>query len=239
MSLQLWYWPTIPGRGEFVRLFLEAAEIEYEDLAREHGAEALIEDMERRADEGRGIKPFAPPYVADGDVTIGQTAHILAYLTDRDGLGSGELAIDLQLIQLQLDITDLVEEVHSVHHPLASARYYHEQLDAAFERAADFRESRLPKYYAHFEAALAAHDGPFILGDHWTHVDTSLFQVMEGIDYAFPALARGIDEDYPRMQALQGAVPEIAGVADYLASDRRLAFNEEGIFRHYPELDEE
>lgn len=239
VTLQLWYWPTIPGRGEFVRLLLEAGEIAYDDMAREHGAEALLEDMERRAEDGRGIVPLAPPYIVDGELVIGQTAHILAFLTDRDGLGSGELAIDLQLIQLQLDITDLVAEVHSVHHPLASGRYYHEQLDAAFERAADFRAHRLPRFYAHFEAALGAHDGPFVLGDQWTHVDTSLYQVMEGIDYAFPAFARAIDGDYPHMQALQGAVPEIAGVADYLVSERRIAFNEEGIFRHYPELDEE
>ena len=235
MSVALWYWPTIPGRGEFVRLFLEAAEIDYEDMARELGAEALLEDLQAR----EGIRPFAPPYIIDGEVVIGQVAHILAYLTDREGLGSGELAVDLQLIQLQLDITDLVEEVHSVHHPVASSKFYNEQMEAAFQRAADFRDNRLPKYYAHFEAALEAHDGPFVLGEQWSHVDTSLWQVMEGIDYAFPNLARRIGEDYPNMLALQGAVPEIGGVADYLVSDRRMAFNQDGIFRHYEELDEE
>ena len=238
MSIALWYWPTIPGRGEFVRLFMEAGGIDYDDMAREHGGEALLDDLEQRSRES-GIAPFAPPYIIDGDVVIGQTAHILAYLTDRDGLGSGDLAIDLALIQLQLDITDLVAEVHAVHHPVAAGKYYHEQLDAAFERAADFRADRLPKFYAHFEAALGAHEGPFVLGDQWTHVDTSLYQVMEGIDYAFPALARRIDETYPNLQALQGAVPDIAGVAEYLMSDRRIAFNEDGIFRHYPELDED
>lgn len=235
MSVQLWYWPTIPGRGEFVRLFMEAAGIDYEDMAREQGVEALLADMQER----EGIRPFAPPYIVDGDLVLGQTAHILAHLSDANGLGTGELAVDLQLIELQLDITDLVGEVHSVHHPIASGKYYHEQMEAAFERAADFRANRLPKYYAHFEAALSAHDGPFVLGEHWTHVDTSLWQVMAGIDYMFPSRARAIDADYPNMQALQGAVPEISGVADYLASPRRIAFNEDGIFRYYEELDEE
>ena len=235
MSLELWYWPMIPGRGEFVRLFCEAGEIEYTDMAREKGVEALIEDMEGR----EGIKPFAPPYIVDDEVVIGQVAHILVYLTDKHGLGSGDLATDLQLIQLQLDITDIVEEVHSVHHPIASSKYYHEQMDAALDKAADFRANRLPKYYAHFESALSVHDGPFVLGEQWSHVDTSLYQLMEGIDYMFPNLARAIEDDYPNMQALQGAVPDIEGVAAYLASERRIAFNEEGIFRHYPELDEE
>jgi len=235
VSVQLWYWPEIPGRGEFVRLFCEAGEIDYIDIVLEKGVNALLEDMEGR----EGIRPFAPPYIVDGEVVIGQTAHILAYLSEQHGLGSGEPVVDLQLIQLQLDISDLVEEVHSVHHPIASSLYYNEQMDAAFERAADFRANRLPKYYAHFESALSAHDGPFVLGEDWSHVDTSLWQVMEGIDYAFPNFARRIAEDYPNMQALQGGVPEIGGIADYLASERRLAFNEDGIFRHYPELDEE
>jgi glutathione S-transferase len=235
MSVQLWYWPDIPGRGEFVRLFMEAAEIDYEDLAREQGAEALLADLEARP----GIRPFAPPYIVDGEVVIGQTAHILAYLTDRDGLGSGDLATDLQLIQLQLDISDFVAEVHATHHPLASARYYHEQMEAAFERAADFREQRVPKFYAHFEAALGANEGPFVLGEEWCHVDTSLYQLLEGMDYAFPALARRIADEYPNLQALQTAVPELGDLPDYLASDRRLAFNQDGIFRYYEELDEE
>lgn len=235
MSIQLWYWPMIPGRGEFVRLFCEAGEIDYEDMALGRGFEAVMDNLQSR----EGIRPFAPPYIVDGEVVIGQTAHILSYLSEQNGLGSGDMATDLQLIQLQLDISDLVEEVHSVHHPVSSAKYYNEQMDAAFERAADFRASRLPKYYAHFESALSAHDGPFVLGEHWTHVDTSLWQVMEGIDYAFPALARAVDEEYPGLQALQGAVPEIGGLADYLASERRLPFSEDGLFRHYPELDEE
>jgi glutathione S-transferase len=233
MSIELWYWPTIPGRGEFVRLFMEAGEIEYEDMAREKGAEAMIEDMAGR----EGIRPFAPPYIVDGDLCIGQTAHILAYLSDKHGLGAGDLDRDLQLIQLQLDISDIVEEGHSTHHPVSGSLYYHDQMDAAFEKAADFREQRIPKYLDHFEAALEGRDGPFMLGEQWSHVDTSLFQLMEGLDYAFPKRMRELD--YPRLEMCRQGVREIAGVAAYLASDRRMEFNDEGIFRHYPELDSE
>jgi glutathione S-transferase len=235
VSYQLWYWPTIPGRGEFVRLFMEAGELEYEDLAREESADALVEDLHAR----EGVRPFAPPYLVDDDVVIGQTALILTYLSDKEGLGSGDLATDLGLVQLQLDIADFVEEVHSVHHPIASSKYYSEQMEAAFERAEDFRANRLPKYLIHFDNAVAANGGPFLLGDQWSHVDTSLFQVMEGLDYAFPNLMRRMQGTWPNLEGLQRAVPDIEGVAAYLASERRMEFNQDGIFRHYEELDEQ
>jgi glutathione S-transferase len=233
MTYQLWYWPSIPGRGEFVRLALEAAEIDYEDMAREHGAEALIEDLQSRG----GIRPFAPPYLVDGDFCVGQTANILAILADRHDFGAGDLETDLQLIQLQLDVTDIIAEIHNVHHPVAAALYYQDQMDAAYEAAQHFRDERLPKYLNHFEAALEEHGGPFALGDRWTHVDTSLFQLVEGLDYMFPNRMRELD--YPRLELCRQAVIEIDGVEQYLASDRRLPFNEDGIFRHYPELDSE
>ena len=234
MSIELWYWPSIPGRGEFVRLALEAADIEYEDMARKKGAEALAEDLASRT----GFKPFAPPYlVTDDELCIGQTAHILAFLADRHDFGGGELEIDLSLIQLQLDVTDLVAEVHAVHHPISGSLYYQEQMDAAYEAAQHFRDNRIPKFLDHFEQALEAEGGPFMLGERWTHADTSLFQVIEGLDYMFPNHMRTLD--YPRLELCRQAVMEIEGIEAYLASDRRLEFNEDGIFRHYPELDSE
>ena len=234
MSVELWYWPTIPGRGEFVRLFLEAAEIEYEDIARDESADALVEDLHAR----QGLRPFAPPYLVDGDVIIGQTALILTYLNDREGLGSGDLATDLGLVQLQFDIADFVAEVHSVHHPIASSLYYADQMEAAYQRAEDFRANRIPKFLIHFDNAVATNGGPFVLGDQWSHVDTSLFQVMEGLDYMFPNYMKKMQGSWPWLEGLQSAVPEIDGVAAYLASERRIPFNEDGIFRHYEELDE-
>ncbi|GAA0282495.1 glutathione S-transferase [Alteraurantiacibacter aestuarii] len=234
MSYQLWYWPDIPGRGEFVRLYLEAAELDYEDVAREQGADALVEDLHAR----QGMRPFAPPYLIDDGVCIGQTALILTYLQDKEGLGSGDLESDLQLIQMQMDISDLVEEIHATHHPIAPGLYYADQMDAAFEKAHDFRENRLPKYLIHFDNALAGNGGPFMLGDQWSHVDTSLFQVMEGLDYAFPRLMAHLQGTFPNLEALQATVPDIEGVAAYLASERRIEFNQDGIFRHYEELDQ-
>lgn len=233
MTLQLWYWPDIPGRGEFIRVALEAAEVEYLDMAREEGAEAMLEDLAAR----RGIRPLAPPYIVDGDLCLGQTAHILAVLADQHGFGAGELATDLKLIQLQLDVSDIVAEVHAVHHPISGALYYHDQMEAAYEAAQHFRDTRIPRYLDHFERALAEHGGPCVLGDHWTHVDTSLFQLLEGLDYMVPN--RMAELDYPRLELCRQAVMEIDALDAYLGSDRRLEFSEDGLFRHYPELDSE
>ncbi|WP_342341747.1 glutathione S-transferase C-terminal domain-containing protein [Croceibacterium atlanticum] len=205
----------------------------YRDMGNEKGADALMADMAARD----GFVPFAPPYIVAGDMVIGQTAHILAWLADRHGFGGGDLATDLQLIELQLTVTDIVEEMHSVHHPVSGNLYYEDQKDAAARKAEDFRESRIPKYCDYFEAALGVHPGPFALGDRWTHVDTSLFQMMEGLNYAFPQRMAALGGNYPRLYALCEAVTGIDGIKAYLASGRRLSFNEDGIFRHYPELD--
>ena len=236
MSYDLWYWPGIPGRGEFVRLPLEAAGIAYRDRAMEDGIDALTEDMKQRS----GIKPYAPPYiVTEEGLCIGQTAHIVSWLADRHNFGSENESEALQLIQLQLDISDWVEEVHTTHHPIATSKYFDEQKDAAIAHAKDFRDNRIPKYAAHFENALSASDGPFVCGARWSHVDTSLFQMMEGLEYAFPNRMAALREDYPRLKACCDGVSELDGIAAYKRSDRAQAFSEDGIFRHYPELDPE
>ena len=238
MTYQLWYWPGIPGRGEFVRLALEAAGVPYRDMGRELGAEAMLADMARRAQDQRAHRPFAPPYLVDGDLAIGQTAHILTWLADRHGFGGGTAEADVHLIQLQLDISDAVAEVHSVHHPLAVGLYYHEQQAAALVRAGDFRGERMPKFLDHFEHALGVADsGPYVLGGRWSHVDTSLFQLWQGLSYAFPRAMATVAPRYPRLRAMVEAVAAIDTVAAYRVSDRCLPFNEDGVFRHYPELD--
>ena len=233
MAYDLWYWPGIQGRGEFVRLALEAAGVEYRDRAREEGAQALVDDLDARS----GIRPYAPPYLVDGDFSIAQVAHILAWAGEKQGFGAGNLDGDLQLIMLQLTISDIVAEAHNVHHPIAGDLYYEEQKDAAVRAAENFRGQRIPKFFCYFEDALSAHDGPFVLGDKWSHVDTSLFQLVEGLRYAFPIRMKAIESDYLRLIACHDAVAALDGIKDYLASDRRIAFNEDGIFRHYPELD--
>lgn len=234
MSYDLWYWPGIPGRGEFVRLALEAAGVSYRDRAREGGVETLVDDMERRS----GIRPFAPPYlVTENDLCIGQTAHILTWLSDRHGFGSDDEPTALTLIQLQLDIADMVEEVHTTHHPIATSEYYKDQKDAAKARAVDFRANRIPKYLNHFEAALNAHDGPFVTGEKWSHVDTSLYQLLRGLKYAFPQSMDERKDEYPGLHACRDAIGKLQNIVSYAASDRALPFNEDGIFRRYPELD--
>lgn len=233
MAYQLWYWPSIAGRGEFVRLALEAAGVEYRDMAREKGAEALVADLKAR----KGIRPFAPPYVVDGDFAIAHVAHILAWLADRHGFGAGELDRDLELITLQLTVSDMVAEVHAVHHPVAGSLYYEDQKDAAQLAAARFRDERIPKFLGYFEDALGAGEGPFVLGAKWSHVDTSLFQLVEGLRYMFPKRMKAVERAYPRLLACRDAVARLEGVAAYRSSERCLPFNEDGIFRHYPELD--
>ncbi|MBB3033231.1 glutathione S-transferase [Alteriqipengyuania lutimaris] len=233
MAYDLWYWTGAPGRGEFVRVAMEAAGISYRDRAREDGVDALVDDMEART----GIRPFAPPYLVDGDICIAQVAHIVTWLADRHGFGGKDARSNLELIMLQLTVTDITAEAHDVHHPIADALYYDDQKDAAKRVAEDFREKRMPKFFRYFEDALSANDGPFVLGEKWSHVDTSLFQLVEGLRYAFPQRMAAIEGDYPKLIACRDAMAQLDGLKAYLASDRRMAFNEDGIFRHYPELD--
>ena len=233
MSYDLWYWPGIQGRGEFVRLPMEAAGIAYADRARAEGAEALMNDLNVRG----GIKPFAPPYLVDGDFCIAQAAHIVSWLGEKHGFGGTDETASLGLIQLQLVVTDIVVEVHGTHHPVDAGAYYDDQKDAAKRAAKGFRDNRIPKYFDHFESALAAGDGSFVTGARWSHVDTSLFQLVRGLQYAFPKRIAALLPDYPKLAACADAVEALPGIAAYLASDRRIAFNEDGIFRHYPELD--
>lgn len=235
MSYDLWYWPTLQGRGEFVRLALEAAGIAYRDRAREEGAEALLADLEARGPRG----PFAPPYLDTGELAIAQVAHILAWLSDRHDLAPKDEATALWLIQLHLTIADIVAEVHNVHHPVDPMAYYDEQMVEAARAAAQFRDARMPKFLDHFEAAAGAIDGDWAAGARWSPVDTSLFQLVEGLRYMFPRRMKTLEPDYPRLIAVRDAVAALPGIAAYLASDRRIDFNEEGIFRHYPELDGE
>ncbi|TKD51768.1 glutathione S-transferase [Sphingomonas baiyangensis] len=235
MTYTLWYWPEIQGRGEFVRLALEAGGIDYVDAAREQGSDALLADLNAR----HGRTPFAPPYLETPEgLVIAHVAAILAYLGERHMLAPSELADRLWIEQLQLTIADCVTEAHNVHHPVGTGDYYEDQKPEAARAAQTFRDERMPKFLGHFDDA-AAHDesGAFLMGPRWTYADCSLFQLVEGLRYAFPQRMAAIEGDYPALMALHRAVSDLAGVKAYLASDRRLAFNEMGIFRHYPELD--
>ncbi|WP_315761926.1 glutathione S-transferase [Sphingomonas sp. Y38-1Y] len=235
MAYKLWYWSGIQGRGEFVRLALEAGGIEYRDMAREDGDEALMADLNGRA----GRTPFAPPYFDTGDLVIAQVANILLYLGERHHLAPASLGDRLWLNQLQMTIADLVAEAHNVHHPVAAGAYYDDQKAEAKRAAQQFRDERMPKFLGHFEDAATAQEGDWVAGHRWTYADLSLFQVIEGLRYAFPRRMAAIEGDYPALIAIHDRVAAIHGVAAYLDSGRRIPFNQDGIFRHYPELDGE
>ncbi len=240
MKYELYYWPSIPGRGEFVRLALEAAGCAYLDVARSPdkglGVPRLMRFLSGR--EGHEL-PFAPPFLKAGRHVVAQTANILLFLGARHGLAPAAEAGRLWTHQLQLTIADWVDEIHDTHHPIASGLYYEQQKREARRRAADFLRNRLPKYLGYFERVLARNTRGrgWLVGSRPTYADLSLFQVLTGLDYAFPRTMRRASARHRRLGALRRAVAARPRVAAYLQSDRRVPFNEEGIFRHYPELE--
>ena len=238
MRYELYYWPSIQGRGEFIRLALEEAGADYVDVARKSGKRGGMPAMMKLLD-GTRVKhpPFAPPFLKAGALIIGQTANILLYLGPRHGLVPRGEGARLWTNQLQLTISDFLGEVHDTHHPIAGGLYYEDQRPAAKRRAADFLERRAPKFLRYFERVLEQSGGHHLLGRGLTYVDLSLFQVADGLRYAFPKAMRRLEKKIPRVMALHDRVAERPRIAVYLASGRRIAFNQSGIFRHYPELD--
>jgi len=232
MRYQLYYWTGIQGRGEFVRLALEDAGADYVDVAREDGDDAIMPFLQG---ERPGALPFAPPFLKSGRTVIAQTSAILLYLAPRLKLVPAGETARLYAHQLQLTIADMVVEVHDTHHPIASGLYYKDQRAAAKKRAEDFRQHRLPKFLSYFEDVLVRGGGR-ALSKH-SYVDLSLFQLVSGLDYAFPHAMRRMHRKLPHLRALVGQIADRPRIAAYLASPRRLAFNEDGIFRHYRELD--
>jgi glutathione S-transferase len=236
LAYELYYWPEIQGRGEFVRLALEEAGAAYVDVARERGTGALMALWE--ADDV-AHPPFAPPFLKDGERIVGQTANILLYLGDRHDLAPKEEAGRLWTHQIQLTIADLVAEAHDTHHPLGAELYYEEQKPEALRRAKLFREGRIPRYFEWLETILGRNPAgdAHLVGDRLTYADLSLFQAVEGLAYAFPkATARALAEA-PRVARLRQRVTARPRISSYFASDRRIPFNEQGIFRRYPGLD--
>jgi glutathione S-transferase len=234
MRYELYYWPSIQGRGEYVRLALEDAGADYADVARsERGMAAMTKMMEAHA----GTPPFAPPFLKAGKLVIAQTANILLYLGSRHGLAPKAEAGKLWVHQLQLTIADLVLEVHDTHHPLGPSLYYEDQRAPAKKRTAEFWKERVPKYLGYFERLLEENGGAYVTGRRLTYVDLSLFQIVEGLRYAFPRRMKAFERDIPCLVDLHDRVSARANIKAYLSSDRRIAFNTDGIFRHYKALD--
>jgi len=238
MRYELYYWPEIQGRGEFVRLPLEDAGADYVDIARvkKTGMAAMMRFLESRIAKQ---PPFAPPFLKAGNLVIAQTANILLYLGPRLGLVPKNEAGRLWAHQLQLTIADWVAEVHDAHHPIGGGFYYEDQKREAKRRAADFTAERLPKFLGYFEDVLKRNPkgSKYVLGEAVSYVDLSIFQMIAGLRYAFPRTMAKLEPKHRRLVALHDRVSSRSRIAAYLASERRLPFNQQGIFRHYPELD--
>ena len=236
MRYELYYWPSIQGRGEFVRLALEEAGAAYIDVARtpQRGVAATTRFLEGKSG---GRLPFAPPFLKAGNLVIAQTANILLWLAPRHGLAPKGEATRLWAHQLQLTISDWLVEVHDAHHPIGGAFYYEDQRPESKRRAAHFTAERLPKFLGYFERALMRDKGGWLLGKAFSYADLSLFQMIAGLRYAFPRAMQRLEAKYPRQVALHDRVASRPRIAAYLASKRRIDFNRHDIFRHYPELD--
>ena len=241
MAYELHYWPTIPGRGEFVRLALEAAGAPYVDVARgTEGAGLGVPAMLRHLnDASEAHPPFAPPFLKDGAVLVGQTANILQYLGPALKLVARSEQARLWTQQIQLTIADMVSEAHDTHHPVAGSLYYEDQKPEALRRAKEFCSTRVPKYLQWFEHIVVRNPaGPrHLVGGKLSYADLSLFQLIEGLSYAFPNATRKALAKAPAVVQLHARVKTLPRVAAYLRSERRIPFNEQGIFRRYPELD--
>ncbi|OAF13615.1 glutathione S-transferase [Bradyrhizobium centrolobii] len=234
MKYELYYWPEIQGRGEYVRLALEEAGTAYVDVARgPRGSSAMMKMMDAHG----GTPPFAPPFLKAGKLVIGQTANILLYLGSRHGLAPKTEAGRLWVHQLQLTIADFVLEIHDTHHPLGPSLYYEDARPAAKKRTEEFWKERVPKYLGYFEELLDGNGGVYVTGRRLTYVDLSLFQIVDGLRYAFPKRMKAFEKEVPGLVNLHDRVAARPNIAAYLESDRRIPFNEQGIFRRYKELD--
>lgn len=232
MKYELYYHAANPGRGEFIRVALEEARADYVDVAREpRGTERMTALMQERLQ-------FAPPFLKHGDVVIGQTANVLLYLGGRLGLAPEEEAARLWAHQLQLTVSDLLKEIQDTHHPVAHGLYYDDQKAEALTYTKHFIAERLPKFLGYFERVLGRSGSVgHMIGDRLSYVDLSMCVLFEGLRWSFPETMKRIEPQYPGLSALHDKVAARPNIAAYRGSPRHLAFNDRGIFRHYPELD--
>lgn len=246
-TYHLLYWPGIPGRGEFIRLALEEAGVEYTDTACQHdGGKQVVSQM---SDGNQGTStcppPFAPPMLRHGKYTISQTPSILLYLGNQLGLAPSSTQDPIGMYQvnsLALTALDgLSNEAHDTHHPIAVADYYEDQKDEALRKAKQYREARLPKFFDYFEKVLgseASQGGEYLYGGKLTYADLVLFQALDGVLFAFPKCASRLRESgkYDKLFGLYERVKGRERIKAYLGSERRQGYSM-GIWRHYPELD--
>jgi len=233
MRYELFYWPGIQGRGEIPRLILEDAGADYVDVARERGGMTRMERV--LAGREPALLPFAPPFLHAGRLWLAQSAQIASVLGEQLDLAPKTDQPRLAARTIMLTIADLIDEIHDTHHPIAVDQYYDEQKPAAKQRAASFRDARMPAFLRYLERNIERSGRGVLVGNRISYVDLAAFQIVEGLTYAFPRAFK--KQRVPKLRALHDRVVARPRIAAYLASDRRLPFNEQGIFRHYPELD--
>jgi len=182
--------------------------------------------------------PFAPPFLKDGPVLVAQTSLILQYLAPTLKLVARSEQARVWTQQIQITIADMVAEAHDTHHPVGAGLYYENQKFEALRRVKEFCSARMPKYLQWFERIIVRNPAGsrHLVGDRLSYADLSLFQLIEGLRYAFPMAADQSLAQTPAVVALHDRVAAMPRVAAYLRSERRIPFNEQGIFRRYPEL---
>ncbi|KAI1802707.1 glutathione S-transferase domain-containing protein [Daldinia bambusicola] len=246
---ELIYWPSIPGRGEHIRLALEEGGATYTDTAQiEKGIEQVTAQIaESNVGDDFNPPPFAPPILRHGDLLISQTSNILLYLGPRLGLVPSEDDDEhpdalYKVNALALTALDgLSNEVHDCHHPIATGLYYEDQKEEAKRKSKDFVENRLPKFLGYFERVLqgkASGEGPWLYGGQLTYADLVLFQCVDGTKFAFRKAMAAAEKSgkYAHVFKLYDAVKERPRISEYLASKRRQDYSM-GIYRYYEELD--
>ena len=240
MKYELYYWPGIQGRGEYVRLALEEGGAEYVDTALVPGEKGGgVPALERYLDGPDVARPpFAPPFLRAGRRIIGQTPNILLFLGTRLGLSPRDESGRLWVHQLQLTLADFIVEIHDTHHPVGGGLYYDDQKPEAKRRTKEFLANRLPKFLGYFETVIERNpDGRrWLAGPELTYADLSLAQVVAGLRYAFPDSTRKQLRSCPRVEKLHDAVFARPRIRRYVGSDRRLDFNNDDLFRRYRDL---
>ena len=234
MRYELYYWPSIQGRGEFVRLALEEGEANYVDVARGSGG---VDKMMRLMKSAK-TPPYAPPFLKAGKLIVAQTANVLLYLGSRHGLAPKSEPGRLWVHQLQLTAMDFVKEIHDTHHPIASSLYYEDQKIEAARYTKYHLQERAPKYFGYFDEVVRKSGGPFLTGRTLSYADLSLFQLIARMRYAFPNAMKKLEKKISRVVKVHDRVMARPRIERYMNSERRIAFNEGGIFRHYAELDD-
>ncbi|SMY24333.1 unnamed protein product [Zymoseptoria tritici ST99CH_1A5] len=247
---EILYHPGIPGRGEFIRLAFEVTGTPYTDIANsQKDGYATVQktcmNTTSTASEGSNPPMFAPPALRipgagkNGEaLVIAQTSNILLYLSEKlsllpEGDENGKYFVN----QLVLTALDLNNEIHDTHHPIGPSLYYEDQKDASLLKAKDVRENRIPKFLSYFERVLKGNgDGKYLVGERVTTADVTVWQVLDGLQFAFPKEMAVRRKEFEALFKWYEGFKEEKGLKAYLGSERRLPYSQ-GVFRYYPELD--